>query len=75
MDITGTGNKPHYCTRCHRRLEDAVKQQVERNHVCRDDKCTFKKEIAKALRDAKKKKKFTITPVNNPPKFTITPLI
>jgi len=68
MIITHT-EKPKFCRRCGRHIDDAIREQSGMMHPCDDGQCTFREEIARAL-EKRKHAPFTITVVQ--PKFRIT---
>lgn len=74
MEISKTDNKPRYCQRCNRRIDDAIREQVQAGHVCHDGACTFREEIEHAIAEGEKPK-FKIIPIEYKCPFTIKPLI
>lgn len=68
MRITHT-EKPKFCRRCGRYIDDAIREQSGTMHPCDDGQCTFREEIARALEN-RNRPRFTITTIQ--PKFKIT---
>ena len=68
MIVTHT-EKPKFCRRCGRHIDDAVREQRGAMQPCDDGQCTFREEIARAL-EKRNQPAFTIT--TNLPKFSVT---
>jgi hypothetical protein len=69
MKVTNT-EKPKFCRRCGRHIDDALREQRNAKCLCDDRECTFREEIEQELQK-QNRPPFTIITVT-PPKFTIT---
>lgn len=67
MNVTHT-EKPKFCRRCGRHIDEAIREQRDMMQLCDDGQCTFREEIERALE--RRNRPFTITPIQH--KFTIT---